>query len=358
LIDSNEIKLKSIGVKMKNIFRSLIIVLALLLTLDVYAGGGNRTGTGGAAQLLIPVGPRGIAMGEANIAISNGIESIFWNPAGVANMQNSTSVMFSHMSYIADIGVEYGAVSTNFEGFGIVSLSLKSLSIGEILVTTTTDPDGLGGAKFSPQMLTAGLSYSRQLTERISVGLTANLITETLGDVSSTGLGFNVGVIYNTLADINGLSIGIAMKNIGPQMQYGGSGMLVLSEVGNQNRSPQYTTIEAAKFDLPSSFELGAGYKAVFDEDNSLQLAGVFLNNNFSEDEYKFGAEYAFNNQFFARLGYQLSPELESDQYLYGFTGGAGVNVNLDGILLRVDYAFREAQYFGGNHIIALSLGF
>ena len=146
---------------MKNIFRLLIIVLALLLTLDVYAGGGNRTGTGGAAQLLIPVGPRGIAMGEANLAVAQGIESIFWNPAGVANMQNSTSVMFSHMSYLADIGVEYGAVATNIEGFGVVALSLKSLGIGDILVTTTTDPDGLGGAVFSPQMLTAGLTYSR-----------------------------------------------------------------------------------------------------------------------------------------------------------------------------------------------------
>lgn len=343
---------------MKNIFRLLIIVLALLLTLDVYAGGGNRTGTGGAAQLLIPVGPRGIAMGEANLAVAHGIESIFWNPAGVANLQGSTSVMFSHMSYIADIGVEYGAVATNFEGFGVISLSLKSLSIGEILVTTTTDPDGLGGAKFSPQMLTAGLTYSRQLTERISVGLTANLITETLGNVSSTGLGFNFGVLYNTLADINGLSIGIAMKNIGPQMQYGGSGMLVLSEVADQHRPPQYTTIEAAKFDLPSSFELGLGYKAMFDEENALQFAGVFQNNNFSEDEYKLGAEYGFNNQFFARLGYQFSPNLDSDRYLYGLTAGAGVNVDLNGVMLRVDYAYRYAQYFDGNHVFALSLGF
>lgn len=297
-------------------------------------------------------------MGEANLAIGHGIESIFWNPAGVASMENSTSLMFSHMSYIGDIGVEYGAVSTYFEGFGVLSLSLKSLSIGEILVTTTTDPDGLGGAKFSPQMLTAGLSYSRQLTERISVGLTANLITETLGEVNTTGFGFNVGVIYNTLADIEGLSIGIAMKNVGPQMQYDGSGMLVLSAVQDQSRPPQYTKIEAAKFDLPSSFEMGVGYKAVFDKQNYVQLAGAFLNNNFSEDEYKFGAEYGFNNQFFARLGYQMAPQLESELYLYGFTAGAGVNVNLEGILLRVDYAYRTAQYFDGNHVVALSLGF
>ena len=115
---------------MKSTFRLLIIVFALLLALDaVYAGGGNRTGTGGAAQLLIPVGPRGIAMGESNVATSYGVEALFWNPAGVAKLQGSTGVMFSHMSYIADIGVEYGAVSTNFEGFGILSLSLKSYQL-------------------------------------------------------------------------------------------------------------------------------------------------------------------------------------------------------------------------------------
>lgn len=343
---------------MKSIFKSLIIVLALLLVLDVYAGGGNRTGTGGAAQLLIPVGPRGIAMGESNLAVAQGIESIFWNPAGVANLEKSTSVMFSHMSFIADIGVEYGAVATNLEGFGVISLSLKSLSIGDILVTTTTDPDGLGGAVFSPQMLTAGLTYSRQLTERISVGLTANLITETLGEVSSTGFGFNVGVIYNTLADINGLSIGIAMKNIGPQMQYDGSGMLVLSSVGDQNRPPQYTKIEAAKFDLPSSFEMGVGYKAAFDEENALQLSGVFLNNNFSQDEYKLGAEYGYNNQFFVRAGYQMAPQFESEDYLYGLTAGVGVSLDLEGVGIKVDYAYRDVQYFDGNHVFALSIGF
>lgn len=342
---------------MKNIFRSLTIVFALLLVLDVYAGGGNRTGTGGASQLLIPVGPRGIAMGESNVATSYGIESLFWNPAGVAKMNNSASVMFSHMSYIADIGVEYGAVSANFEGFGVLSLSIKSLAIGEILVTTTQNPDGTG-ATFSPQMLNAGLSYSRQLTERIAVGLTANLITETLGDVSATGLGFNVGVIYNELADINGLSFGLVVKNLGTRMQYDGSGMLVLAEVQDQNRPPQYYKIESAEFDLPSTFEIGLGYKPMIDEMNSLQISGSFQNNNFSADEYKFGLEYGYNNTFFARLGYQLAPQLESANYLYGFTAGAGINYNMDGVDLKIDYAYRDAQYFSGNHVFALSLGF
>jgi hypothetical protein len=343
---------------MKSIFRLLIIVFALLLALDaVYAGGGNRTGTGGAAQLLIPVGPRGIAMGEANVATSYGVESLFWNPAGASRLTGSTGVMFSHMSYIADIGVEYGAVSANFEGFGVISFTLKSLSIGDIDVTTTQDPDGTGET-FSPQMLTAGLSYSRQLTERISVGLTANIINETLGDASASGVAFNVGVIYDNLADLNGLSFGLVIKNVGPQMKYDGPGLYTSADVPGYNRPPGFYKIDAAPFDLPSTFEFGVGYKPAIDEMNTLQVSGLFQHNNYSGDEYKIGGEYGFDNTFFARVGYQFAPDVESENYLYGFTAGAGINYQLEGIALRIDYAYRDVQYFSGNHIFALSLGF
>ena len=342
---------------MKNIFRFLVIVFTFLLPLDaVYAGGGNRTGTGGAAQLLIPVGPRGIAMGESNVATSYGVESLFWNPAGVARMDNSTQVLFSHMSYIADIGVEYGGVSANFVDFGVVSLSVKALSVGDILVTTTTNPDGTGDT-FSPQMLVAGLSYSRQLTERISVGITANFITETLDQVSASGVAFDVGVIYDNLADLNGLSVGVVMKNVGPQMKYDGSGLFTQADVTSFNRPPQYYKIDSAPFELPSTFQIGLGYKPHFDEINSLQISGAFQNNNFSGDEYKLGAEYGYNDMFFIRGGYQMAPDV-SDDYIYGLTAGVGINYDFEGIGVKVDYAFRDVEFFEGNHIFSLSLGF
>jgi hypothetical protein len=343
---------------MKNIFRILIIVFALLLALDVaYAGGGNRTGTGGATQLLVPVGPRGIAMGESNISTSYGIESLFWNPAGVAKMDNSASVVFSHMSYIADIGVEYGAVAANFEGFGIVTLSFKALSIGDIAVTTTQDPDGRGDT-FSPQMITAGLTYSRQLTDQISVGLTTNFINESLGEATASGIAFNVGVIYDNLANVNGLSIGVVMKNVGPQMTYDGSGLLVQGDVTNQNRPPGFYKIDAAPFELPSLFEMGIGYKPQLDDINSLQLSGTFQNNNFSGDEVKLGAEYGYNDVIFLRGGYQLAPDIASEDYLFGFTAGLGINYQLEGIGVLIDFAYRDVQYFDANYVFSLGLGF
>jgi len=342
---------------MKSLVRLLIIVFALQFTLDVYAGGGNRTGTGGATQLQIPVGPRGIAMGEANIATSHGVEALFWNPAGVAKISSSADVMFSHMSYIADIGVEYGAVAANFEGFGVIALSLKSLAIGDIPVTTTQDPDGTG-ATFAPQMLTAGLTYARQLTDRISVGITTNIVMETLGEVNSTGVAFNVGVMYETLGDIEGLNLGIAMKNVGPQMQYDGSGLMSLASASDLQRPPSYLKVEAASFDLPSSFEMGLGYKMNLGEVNALQFSGAYQTNNYSGDEYKLGAEYGYNKMFFARVGYQGAPQVSSENYLYGITAGAGIHYDLGGIAVTVDYAYRDAKYFNGNHVFALSLGF
>jgi hypothetical protein len=346
-----------IGVKMKKLICLLTVVFALLLMLDVaYAGGGNRTGTAGAAELLIPVGPRGIAMGEANVATSYGLEALFWNPAGVAKMDNSSQVIFSHMSYIADIGVEYGAVAANFEGFGAIALSVKGLSVGDIPVTTTQNPDGTG-ATFSPQMIVAGLSYSRQLTDRIAVGLTGNFISETLGDVSASGVAFDVGVIYDNLADLSGLSLGVVLKNIGPQMTYSGPGLLTLADVQDLNRPPQYYTISAASFELPSNFQLAAGYKPVLDEMNTLQFSGIYQNNNFSGDEAKLGAEYGYNNMFFVRAGYQFAMQ-ETDNYIYGFTAGAGINYEIEGFGFKVDYAYRDTKYFDGSHIFALTLGF
>ena len=341
---------------MKSIKRIFILAFILLLALgDAFASGGNRTGTGGANQLLIPVGTRGIAMGEANISTSSGIESLFWNPAGVAKMEHSSDIMFSHMSYIADIGVEYGAVAANFEGFGVISFNIKSLSIGDIPVTTTLTPDGTGQT-FSPQMLTVGVSYSKQLVEQISVGVTVNYITETLGDVTANGVSFNVGAIYDNLADINGLSFGLVMKNIGPEMKFDGPGLYTVADVNGLNRPPSNYKVDTAPFELPSSFELGFGYQPTLDESNTLMFSGVFQNNNFSDDEWKLGAEYGYNNIFFIRGGYEFSPD--AIDYLYGFTAGVGINYEVEGFAVRVDYAFRDVQFFDANHVFAVTLGF
>jgi hypothetical protein len=90
---------------------------------------------------------------------------------------------------------------------------------------------------------------------------------------------------------------------------------------------------------------------------SSLEVTGVYQNNNFSGDETKLGAEYGYNNTFFVRAGYQFAVQ-ESDNYIYGLTAGAGISYDVGGIDVKIDYAFRDVKYFDGNHIFSVSLGF
>lgn len=207
-------------------------------------------------------------------------------------------------------------------------------------------------------MMTAGATYSRQLTDRISIGVTFNYISETLAQVNTTGFAFNAGVMYKDLGDIQGLDFGLVMKNVGPQMSYGGPGMLVTASPNGFNRPPNLYQIAAASFDLPSSFELGFGYSPVLDDMNALNISASFQNNNFSGDVYNIGAEYGYNKMFFLRGGYTLSPKDQDPNYIYGFTAGAGISYDLGTLSLKVDYAYRAVQYFGGNHVFSVALGF
>ena len=157
-----------------------------------------------------------------------------------------------------------------------------------------------------------------------------------------------------------GLSFGVVMKNVGPNMKYDGSALYQQADVTTFNRPPQFYKVDAAPFELPSTFELGLAYKPkLLDDMNSVLITTAFKNNNFSDDEYKLGLEYSYNDMFFIRGGYTFAPnQAVEDTYIYGFTGGAGINYAFESISIRVDYAYRYAKYFDGNHIFGVSLGF
>ncbi len=347
-----------------------IICMAFLVLVSgvyapAYAGGENRVGTNAAAELLIPVGARDIALGGSAIATTSGIEAIFWNPAGLARSTHSANAMFSHMSYIADIGVEYVAVSAGFEGFGTLGLSLKSLSIGDIEVTTEDAPDG-NGQLFSPTVVNLGLTYSRLLTDKISVGSTFTLISERLDRVSATGFSFSAGVQYLGVGDVEGLSLGVAVKHIGPQMRFEGDGLLRQGNVDDVLRPGSFYRVTAAAFELPSTIELGLGYKVDVGDQSSLDVSGIFQNNNFSSDEYRVGAEYGFDNTLFLRGGYNFSENKENNainasdktSQIFGLTAGAGVHTTLGSLDFTFDYAYRAVEFLENNHVFSVKLGF
>ena len=335
----------------------VLAILFALMTTAVYAGRGDKVGTAAAQELLIPVCAQSIALGGSSLATVTGIEAMYWNPAGLVRAAAKTNAMFSHMSYFSNIAVDYGAVSANVPDIASFGISLKSISVGNIPVTTADYPDGTGEIA-SPAFVVMSGAVSRFVTDHIACGISCNVIMENMEKVSSTGVAFSFGIQYIGLGGVDGLSLGATVDNVGPPMTYDGDGLLRQGQVDDVLRPETMYKIQAASNDLPSAINVGLGYRAAITEKEQLLLTTQFQNNNYSDDEYKFGAEFVYNRLLSLRAGYSLVSQSDYTDYVYGLSAGLGIAVRFQGMDISFDYAYRTARYFDGNQVLSLGIGF
>ena len=345
--------------------RTLSLFLVLLLPVLIVTGvnGQNkRMGTAAATELLVPVGARDFAMGGANIASSEGVEAIFWNPAGMGQVRYGAEAMFSSMAYIADISVNYGAIAASFGNFGVLGFSVKALDFGDIPLTTNDDPEGLAGRLFSPTYVTLGVTYARSLTDAISAGASLKIIAEQIDRVSASGVALDVGVQYRNLGGIPGFHLGVSVKNIGPQLKYEGPGLLGSAVRSDGRRPEQSYESPGASFELPSSFDIGLAYQPRLTDNLQATVTSSFTNRNLGLDEFRVGGELAYTMEpvrLYGRLGSGLIPQANIDeQKIFGSTFGVGVAYNAAGIDIILDYAYRSVKLFDANSVISLRFGF
>ncbi len=327
--------------------KNTILIVAALLLVAVQvplAGNEGRSGTAGSTELLIPVGARGSSMAGAVVANSFGVDALYWNPAGLAWLEG-TEFMASYLPYIADINVTYFAVGKNLEDFGTMALSVKATSIGDMEETTTSYPNGTGSV-FNPTLVVIGVTYARAVTTQVNFGLTANYLREDIFQVSASGFAFDFGFTYEPRW--RGVTLGLAIKNYGPDVQFSGSGFET-----QQGNKPLAST--NAKSELPTSVNLGLAYNFVNQGLNSATLSGNFVSNNLTNDFWQGGFEYVRNERYSLRAGYNYSP---NDEYLYGFALGGGLKFDLGETMLSFDYSWTETAVFSDNQYFTLTAGF
>ncbi len=321
----------------------------------------KRIGTASATELLIPVGARDLAMSGSSLATSIGVEAIHWNPAGLGRLQTAAEALVSSMSYIGDIRVNYGAVGVAFGGFGVIGFSVKSLDFGDVPLTTVDDPEGRGGRTFSPTFVTVGLTYSRAFTDAITAGGTVKIISEKMAQVTGSGFALDLGVQYHSVAGIKGLDLGVAMKNVGPQVSFDGTGLLRRATSPEGRRPEQFYKSEAASFELPSSVEIGLAVEREFSENMKYTITSAFVNNNLGLDSYRFGGEIGYSMErvrLYGRGGIDLSPKGKDDAQIFGPTVGFGLYYAAPGIDIMIDYAYRSVDFFDNNSVFSLKFGF
>ena len=336
--------------------KALWLVLAAALgAAPALAGSPERMGTSGADELRMAVGVRSIGLGSANSGAVAGVEALFYNPAGLALAASPTEVMFSHSRMIADMDLNYVAVAQRMGKVGTLGISVKTLGIGDIERTTETAPDGTGEI-FSPTFAVIGVSFAREITDRVVFGGTMTYLSERILQESARGIAFDFGFQYDT--DYRGLRFGMAMKNVGPAAQYTGSDFERLQQIEGDDPTAANRALSSssAAFELPTYFQFGLSYPALRGPQGTLTVHGLYTSNSFTVDEGRVGGEYVYRKDYALRAGYKLSTDGND---LFGFTYGAGIRVGMGASHLWLDYAGESvSQYFDDVQHLALTFQF
>lgn len=343
--------------KLSRIFLNALVVIALMgmSVLDANAGDDKRRGTAGASQLLVPVTARSASLGASmtsGMAGMNGLEAIFANPAGLA-LNTGTAAIFSRMDYVADIGVNFFGIAQNF-GNNNIAFTVASWDFGDIPLQTELAPE-ISSVTYNASFITAGLTYARVFTDRISAGVTVKVVNESIDDISASAVAVDMGMTY--IVGESGLRLGVALKNIGTQMTYSGVGLTNQIQLPSQpgNATNNALVLESEGVELPSLLNFGVSYTRQMAEGAVVTVLGNFRSNSFDQDEYSAGVELGLFDMLYLRGGM----DIVGDSDLSFFTGvnfGAGVDLDLSGTRLQIDFASRTTDFFDNVSVITAAV--
>ncbi len=355
---------------MKTLYRNLIVILIVALIFPIaesaFAGNKDRAGQAGATELLINPWARSSGWASANMSRVRGLEAIWGNVAGTA-FTPKTQLIFSNTEWLKGTGtniMSFG-LSQRVGEVGALTLSVMSMSFGEIDIKTVDNPDASQGT-YSPNLMNISIGYAKAFSNSIYAGVVVKVISESISDVSAVGVAIDAGIQYVTGADEQ-ISFGIALKNVGPKMSFSGDGLSMRTIITGQETS--FTVDQRSMaFEIPAQLNIGAAYDFLFPKDYRLTLAGNFTSNSFSRDQFALGLEFSLKDYVMLRGGYTyedgMFDEITSPENINinnGISAGISVQVPLKkekGSYIGIDYSYRESQSFSGNHTFGIIFNF
>ncbi|MEY4935510.1 MAG: hypothetical protein RIS64_1869 [Bacteroidota bacterium] len=300
------------------------------------------------------------AMGDVGIATSPDANAMHFNASKLVFAEQSTGASVTYTPWLRNLGVDdiYLADFAGFYQFGegkrkqAVGIDLRYFSLGKI---DWTDENGTRLSEGVPREFSAAVGYSRQLTDKLSVGLTGKFIYSNLAaglSIGSQQIGSgkagaaDVSLTYKTPIKMSdkktNLMLGLAVSNIGSKVTYVKNGDFLPTNMGLgaawEIPLDQYNTITFAldvnKLLVPTPDSLG--------EWRTLgSVAGIFRSfadskSNFGEKMrelyWSTGVEYWYDKQFAVRAGYFYEHSTKGGRQY--FTAGLGLKYNVFGINL------------------------
>ena len=300
----------------------------------------SKVGTTAGQFLKIGVGARAHAMGDAQVAVPGDISAMYYNPAALSRLQVNSELTFNHADWLADIDYDFFGGILPLGDIGTLGLSIVSLSVPEDIVRTVDFPDG-DGRRWDASSLAIGLSYARNLTDKFSIGFNVKYVQEDIWSESASGIAIDIGTMY--LSEVPGLILGASISNFGSRMRMDGRDLYFNEDPdGNVGSGPnnipsQYRTGE---YDLPLIFRIGVSMEVFRMDDLRMVTALDATHPNDNTEYLNGGAEIAWREIIFARVGYKSMFMRDSEQ---GLTWGLGFHYGIvNTATIKIDYGFAD----------------
>ena len=302
------------------------------------------------------IGVDAAAFGMANavVASSADVNSGYWNPAGLVNLEDK-QISLMHAAYFANIAnYDYAAFAMPLDDRSVVALSVIRFGVDDILNTTRLI-DEQGNIDYNRISLfsTADygftFSYARRLPlDGLNYGINAKVIRRVIGDfASSWGFGLDAAVQFRT----DQWMFGIMARDITTTFNAWAIDEDKFAEIKGAVEGQNQDLPETTEITIPK-LQLGVARKFVYDYDYTL-LAEVDLNFRFAETNDiistsfasitpSVGLEFAYIDMVFIRAGvgnFQTIKQLDGSDGL-GLQPNIGVGFRYKGI--QVDYALTD----------------
>ena len=306
--------------------------------------------------LRISPDARAGGMGDVGISTAPDASSGFYNLSKVPFAKANSGIALNYTPWLRDITKDVYLVAASgyykLDEEQAINMGVRYFNMGNI---DFTDAMGNPIGSSRPREFGIDFGYTRKLTERLSMGVALRYINSSLAKgITANGVSYKAGTsvagdisLYNDLKDENGQGFawGFAITNLGSKIGYTDNAITKEFIPANLGLGGSYTWVveETSKFSLTADVnKLLVPAAPVITGDSAIDNAaindyhniGIFSSwfKSFSNNAYSIalGAEFNYNDQFFARAGYYYETKQAGDRRY--FTAGVGVKYNFIGL--------------------------
>jgi len=279
------------------IFSLLLLIPHTLLPLAKYAE----------EFLNLGLGARSYGMGGAFTSIADDATSLYWNPAGTAQLEKKTAFFMHSMQY--KNLMTYDALTFTLPGISndkTLSFGVLYLNIPDIWDTRNawedTNNDSIPDefeidytklTKFSDNEFAFYLNGAIKKTENLFLGFNVKFLRKSFAEYSANGLGTDLGLVY---IPVQRVRLGVNLKDV--------TGSFLLWNTGNKEFIyPKMRTgiTVIANFFFITESQVNFSMDAELRADHRLALSQISYK-NINADIF-WGMEYWFKNTVAVRIG-------------------------------------------------------